>query len=263
MTLPQGFHTIKLDIDDDTLFEQLAASVCFEDVTGGRAGNHLTRPGLRGTPIVRTTTSYLDPACVFTAHHDALIERIKANAASQAALTLHDEPFNHALIEIYDQRYTKMGYHSDQSLDLDPDAFIAVFSCYDRDVRGSGPGVRQLMVRGKETSERFTIPLEHGSVVLFSVEANARFSHKIILPAPAPEPTRWLGLTLRRSKTFVTFDEQGARLEDGARLTLADDAQRRAFYKLRGAENKATHFEYPRLDITLSEADLMPPVHVG
>ena len=44
-----------------------------------------------------------------------------------------------------------------------------------------------------------------------------------------------------------------------ARLTLADDDQRREFYHLRSRENNETDFAYPRLTYTISESDLMPP----
>ena len=44
------------------------------------------------------------------------------------------------------------------------------------------------------------------------------------------------------------------------RLTLADDEQRREFYRLRRRENNETDFTYPRMTYTISESDLMPPV---
>jgi len=245
-----GFSLFHLDLPEgegSALFEQLAASVDFEDVTGGRAGNHLTKPGEMGVPIVRTTTRYLRPAHTFSAVHDDLVAR------------LPERSFNHALIEIYDQRYRKMGYHSDQSLDLAEGSHIALVSVYDRALCASGRGMRQLMVRSKETGERFSIPLGHGSVVLFSVATNARYAHKIVLPAVAPEDTRWLGLTLRRSKTFVTFRDGEPTLADGRALTLADVTERKAFYRLRGQENRAVDFRYPSLSYTISEADRLLP----
>jgi len=248
MAQRDGFSLFRLDLTEaerDALFEQLAASVGFEHVTGGRAGNHLTKPGAQGVPIVRTTTRYLRPAHAFSAAHDGLVER------------LPERSFNHALIEIYDQRYRKMGYHSDQALDLAEGSHIAIVSVYDRPLRG--PGVRQLMVRSKETGERFSFPLDHGSVVLFSVATNARYLHKIVLPAKAPEDTRWLGLTLRRSKTFVTFRDGEPTLADGRPLTLADETERKTFYRLRGQENRAADFRYPSLSYTISEADRLLP----
>ena len=60
-------------------------------------------------------------------------------------------------------------------------------------------------------------------------------------------------------KTFLKFQPEAARFEDGTRLTLADDEQRREFYKLRSRENHETDFTYPRITYTISESDLMPP----
>ncbi|KAB2389984.1 hypothetical protein F9B16_01700 [Actinomadura montaniterrae] len=52
----------------------------------------------------------------------------------------------------------------------------------------------------------------------------------------------------------------GQNQPEGARLTLADDEQRREFYRLRRRENNETDFAYPLLTYTVSESDLMPPV---
>ena len=41
---------------------------------------------------------------------------------------------------------------------------------------------------------------------------------------------------------------------------LADEPERKAFYMLRGKENRETDFRYPMLDYTISPSDLLPPV---
>lgn len=262
MSEEHGFYVFGLEpsAEPEAMFEELSACVDFEHVTGGRVGNHLTRPCERGVPIVRTTTRYARPAHVFSRAQAELADRICDVAQG---LPLPAVRFNHALIEVYDQRYTKMGYHSDQRLDLDEESLIAIFSCYDRAGPSSGPsperGVRQLMVKSKHDDTRFSLPMPHGSVVLFSVATNARYLHKIVLPSPAPEATRWLGLTLRCSKTFVRYEAGAAELPDGRVLTLADEQQRANFYRLRGRENRASEFCYPELSYTISEGDLLPP----
>lgn len=247
-----GFTLLRLDLAGAPGFEALLGSARFDDVTRGRIGNHLTRPSARGAPIVRTTTRYTSPQACFSAAHEALVARVRGAAA------LPDLDFNHALLEVYDQRYRKMGYHSDQAQDLEEGSSVAIVSLYDRPPRG--PGVRQLMIQHKLTGERAALPLEHGSAVLFSLDTNSLHRHKIVLPSPAPQDTRWLGLTLRQSKTFVRHHAGGAALEDGTPLTLADEAQRAELLRLRAEENRSTTFRYPRLTYTLSEGDRLAPV---
>merc|ERR1712066_23585 len=99
----------------------------------------------------------------------------------------------------------------------------------------------------------FEIPLTHNSVVVFSLETNRRFKHKIVLDTTAhPPENQWLGVTFRTSKTFVRFHGEQAYLGDGAPLTVADDDQRSEFYKLRRCENEATDSTYPQILYTIS-----------
>jgi hypothetical protein len=103
--------------------------------------------------------------------------------------------------------------------------------------------------------------LTHNSVVVFSVDTNRRFKHKIVLDRSGRLPeNQWLGVTFRTSKTFVRFRDGHTYFPDGARLTPADEEQRREFYQLRRRENNETDFGYPRLTYTISDSDLMPPV---
>ncbi|AQZ65113.1 Beta-galactosidase [[Actinomadura] parvosata subsp. kistnae] len=235
------------------LFKELYASARFEDVGKGRSGAVLVRIGEAGdVPLVRTTTRYGAPAQRFRAVHEWLAQRIEEGAAPAAG-------FNNALIEIYTNAYATMGSHSDQALDLADESHIAVFSCYEHP-KANPP--RKLIVESKEPGgESFEIPLAHNSAVVFSVDTNRRYKHKIVLDkASQPAENRWLGVTFRTSKTFVRFRDGQACFPDGTRLTSADDEQRREFYQLRRRENQETDFTYPMLTYTISESDLMPPV---
>lgn len=233
-------------------FEELLASARFEDVAKGRVGTVLVRADETGRiPIVRTTTPYKEPAQPFGAVHERLARQIREIASLPRDL-------NNALIEVYTSAYTTMGSHSDQAQDLADGSFIAVFSCYERpEIAG---GLRKLVVESKEgVGGVIEIPLRHKSAVVFSVDVNRRLRHKIVLDrAPKGADNRWLGLTLRTSKTFVRIREEGACFEDGAPLTLASDDERREFYRLRRRENQETDFTYPRLTYTISESDRMP-----
>ncbi|MEL6177523.1 MAG: alpha-ketoglutarate-dependent dioxygenase AlkB [Myxococcota bacterium] len=255
---PTDFVTYRLDMKAD-MFDTLSRSVDFEAITSGRQGNHLVDVSERGVPIVRTTTQYKRPAHHFAPIHHQITDAIQRAASAQfGALS-----FNNALIELYDRNYIKMGYHSDQALDLEPGSFIALYSCYERPKAHAS--LRTLKIKSKTTHEETALVLEHNGVVLFSLETNRQYAHKIVLtPPPSPHSTepdnRWLGITFRSSKTYIQFREHRPYLTDGTVLQLADEAQRKAFYRLRGQENRQMDFSYPNtLHYTISLADTLEP----
>lgn len=237
---------------EENLFAELSASARLEDVGKGRKGATLAKTDeAGGVPLVRTTTRYSSPVQRFRAVHERLAQRIQERAALSVG-------FNNALIESYTNAYTTMGSHSDQALDLADESFIAVFSCYRHPE--AGPPRKLIFERKGSGGEKFEIPLAHNSVVVFSVGSNRRLRHKIVLDAPAETAdNQWLGVTFRTSKTLIRFRDGHAHLPHGARLTSADDEQRREFYQLRRRENNETDFVYPLLTYTVSESDLMPP----
>jgi hypothetical protein len=242
---------------EGNLFAELLASVRFEDLGKGRQGAVLTRTDeTGGTPIVRTTTRYRAPAQRFQPVHERLARQIQTSASLSVG-------FNNALIECYTNAYTTMSSHSDQALDLADESFIAVFSCYEHPPLATPP--RTLLVETKEAGgESVAIPMTHHTAVVFSMGANRRLRHKIVLAVSARTPeNRWLGVTFRTSKTSVRFRDGSAYFPDGMRLTLAGDEQRREFYSLRRRENVETDFTYPRLTYTFSESDLVPPEPAG
>ncbi|MFD6875491.1 MULTISPECIES: hypothetical protein [unclassified Streptomyces] len=242
-TLPSG----------ENLFAELSASAPMEDAGKGRRGAVLTRIDDAGdVPLVRTTTRYGSPARCFRAVHERLARTIQERAGLSVG-------FNNALIESYTNAYRTMGSHSDQALDLADESFVAVFSCYQHPEAGPP---RKLIFESKGSDgEKFEIPLTHNGVVAFSVDSNRLLKHRIVLEAPVgTADNQWLGVTFRTSKTLVRFRDGHAYLPQGARLTSADDEQRREFYRLRRRENDASDFGYPLLTYTISESDLMPPV---
>lgn len=240
---------------EGNLFDELLASVRFEEVTKGRQGTVLVKPDkARGTPIVRTTTKYSMAAQCFRSVHTRLAQQIEKNASLQTE-------FNNALIESYTNAYSKMGAHSDQALDLEEDSYIAIFSCYKHPDLATPP--RKLVIKSKERgSHPFEISLTHNGAVVFSLKTNSRFKHKIVLDTSGNVPeNQWLGITYRTSKTFVRYCDEQAFFEDGTPLSLANDDQAQEFYRLRGCENKETNFTYPSIPFTISESDMGPPAY--
>ncbi len=231
----------------DTVFEELLASARFEDLGKGRRGTVLVELADGAVPLVRTTTQYHSPAQPFLDLHDRLAQEIRRRGSLAHA-------FNNALIEHYTGAYSTMKPHSDQALDLADESTIAVYSCY-RDPRHPS---RRLIVRPKDGSASFEIAMPHGGVIAFSLDTNRRFTHAIALCQPAAD-NDWLGLTFRTSKTFVRIVDGQPCFANGARLTLADDDQRREFFAMRRRENDETDFAYPSIDYTISESDLKLP----
>lgn len=234
-------------------FDELLASARFETLGKGRRGAVLVNVDEAGdVPIVRTTTKYALPSQHFRPAHERLARQIQAAAALSVS-------FNNALIECYTNAYATMGSHSDQALDLAGESHIALFSCYQ--CPESSKPARKLIVEPKEDArEAAEIPLAHNSVVVFSVDANRRLKHKIVLDAAArPPENQWLGVTFRTSKTLVRFREGRAYLADGAVLTLATEDEAREFYGLRRRENQEVDFAYPRIRYTVSASDMVRP----
>jgi len=254
-----GFHVLQLNLDHLN-FRLLKAETIFENVTKGRIGNHLVLPNKKGVPLVRTTSKYTIPPHTFSSVHLEITEAIRQQKPSD----LTDIHFNNALIEVYDSTYRKMKYHSDQSLDLKPNSWVGLFSCYEHPEELNDQTKRKLKIKHKDSLEEFEIILNHQSVVLFSLNTNAHYLHKIVLEQvtgqkPVEKENRWLGITFREADTFVQFKDGVALLENGKQLTLANENEAKEFYQLRGQENRGIDFVYPRLSYTLSIGDTLPP----
>ena len=248
------------------LYDTLVQSIAFENIAKGRLGNHLVKIEEEGIPIIRTTTQYNISAQSFSNIHDSIVASINRVIERSGPNDLPSAHFNHALIEIYDNSYYKMNYHSDQNLDLDPNSCIGLFSCYEKPEELSEHHLRKLIVKAKDNDDALEIPLTHNSVVLFSVETNNKFLHKIILdPVPNRKPlqldNKWLGITFRKSKTFIKFEGNLPYFSDRRLLELANEEQKAAFFKLRTQENSHSNFVYPALSYTLSVADRLMPTN--
>ena len=238
-------------------FVTLSAGVAFEAVASGREGAVLMARAADGSaPIVRSTTKYQRPHQWFKPAH------VDLAAAIVAAAPVSGLRFNNALIEQYAWQYRAMGAHSDQAMDLEEGSHICLFSCYSD---GVATDMRKLSVRDKATGEEQTFPLEHCSAVLFSVEDNARYLHRIVPvdAAAVPNGCVWLGITFRCSFRVVRYVDGYAYLSPGEELyLLRTKTDARAFYKERSQENASlVRYAYSP-DVaccTVSPSDLMAP----
>ena len=274
-----AFETATLSLPD-RIFDQLEQTNLEQSGTG-RLGGILVEAtdGYRDSssiPVVRSTAIYHQRAQPFNALHHDIIRQIRAR--------LGGAKFNNALIEIYGPEYGTMKFHSDCGIDLKPDTYIALYSCYQNPATPD----RALIVKNKLTGSTSQIMLTNNMVVAFSTETNKYFLHKIVKIQGVSKgktegknkesmSNKWLGITFRRSKTFVKFDDiRGVlmRSEDGEgddrwqSLRLANAEERQLFYRERSIENETATHRYPEIDYTVSPSDLLPlasvdPVTLG
>jgi len=231
----------------DNLFDELSNVTSFEEIIKGRLGAVLVDCQTNLIPIVRTTSMYSCPVQLFSQIHYDIIKKIRD------VTNMPQLKFNNALVEIYNSRYRTMGYHSDQSLDLDSDSYICIFSCYD-----NPNDIRKLQVKKKNSDELFEIQLEHNSCILFSVSTNSEYLHRIVLENNTSN-NRWLGITFRFSKSFVEFIDKIPYLNQ-KELTVATDKEKKEFYEYRSNENKNISYIYPEINYTISRSDILAPL---
>jgi hypothetical protein len=230
------------NIENNNSFTKLSEHTEFEDVCNGRLGAVLNEDN----SLVRTTTKYKLGNQPFNDNHYEVINKIKKK---MKGLNIQ---FNNAMLEIYDGKYRKMGFHTDQSQDLVKNSYICLFSCYD----DPNADLRSLVIMNKTTGLSSEITLSHNSIVVFSTHTNHNHLHKIILNAQNSK-NKWLGMTLRLSKTFVKFHKDIPYLYPReVILRLANNSECREIYKHKGNENKLIDYDWPDLDYTLSTSDL-------
>lgn len=174
-------------------------------------------------PLLRTTGQYKFPAQSFSMRDKAIVHEITKYLPKNAT-------FNHATLEVYDHHYKKMKYHTDQYLDIAKDTFIALVSIYENPF---DPPSRSLCVQDKLTGIETEIEMTHNSVILFSYETNYKNLHKII--ATQNNKNRWLGLTFRTCKTFLSLSKSCPRYPLAVRG--ATDSEKQELYHLKHREN--------------------------
>lgn len=246
------------------IFDELSTSVEFENITNGRDGAILIDSNnIGGTnliPLARSTTIYKKPAQHFLPIHHNIIKKINETVGE-------NNNFNNAMIEIYDNNYRSMKFHSDQSLDLAEDSYICLYSCYSQDIlQSENNNARKLKVKSKDSDEQFEFTLDNNSIILFSLSTNSKYLHKIVLDAMntgTMSNNKWLGITFRLSKTFIHFVNElpyfysKNSMDDLQQLTLVTDIEKKEFYKCRSLENLHNDYTYPNITYTISISDTL------
>jgi hypothetical protein len=248
------FYKYILELDPNQ-FDNITGSIEFENIIGGRQGTNIADLSNGLVPLVRTTTLYIKPPQPFNLIHKELIDKIKNICQTDIPGIV----FNNGMVEIYDNSYYKMRFHSDQSIDLALDSYICIGSFYSNP-NPDPKSLRKLIVQNKITKETDSITLDPNSVVIFSTSTNKTHVHKIILsnPSESDPNVKWLGITLRQSKQFIQFvNKIPYFVSNGHELKLADGDERKLFCKYKGIENQLVEFEYPEISYTISPGDLI------
>lgn len=234
----------KVFIEIDNSFGQLS-NIEFEETGKGRRCAIVVDKQNNQSPIVRTTTCYSKPIQKFQPIHYEIMKKIQDH---------HKITFNNAMIEVYNSSYRRMGFHTDQALDLSENSYICLFSCYKN--KPSSNDIRKLIVRDKITKKECEFTLEHNSVILFSTKTNRKYLHKIILENMSDN--EWLGATFRCSKTFIKYiDGVPFIYPRNYRLHFANDEERKEFFILKRMENEQDDFIYPEINYTISLNDII------
>ena len=205
----------------------LDLNVGFENIAKGRKGAIVVDTNNDDIPIVRSTTSYKLKPEFFNDNHKHLIHQIKK---------IKNIELNNAMIECYDNTYKTMGYHSDQELDLADNSYICIYTAI---------GNRQLKIKSKETNVETEVHMKPNTLIIFDLNFNRKHLHKIEL---GNFNDKWIGITLRKSKTYIRYiDEIAYFVETGEIVEVANDIQKKEYYKLRSLENKLIEFKWPHI----------------
>ena len=180
--------------------------------------------------------------------HNDLINIIKEKIKEELSINVD---FNNAMIEIYDENYRTMSYHTDQALDLVDDSYICIFSIYSNPLGN----LRKLFIKNKKDNSTKNILLDNNSIVFFSTDTNKQFLHKISLEKSTTD-NMWLGITLRLSKTFIKKINEKIYINDKI-LTMATDEEKIAFRCFKRLENETCDFIYPEITYTTNPMDLI------
>jgi len=245
------FSTVKVEITPnryDSLFKSFSQSIALESLAPTRQVANLAVSTSAGhVPIVRTTTSYKHAIQPFPPAFLALRTAISEAIATQ---TGHDTSHNNAMVELYNPEYSKMGFHTDQAQDLAEESYICIFSCYEGGTLEVNEPPRILVVKDKRTETIKEIPMRHGECIVFSTATNAAHVHKIVGGGCR---RRWLGVTMRMSKTFV--ERRGNELyfvESGKLLRHATAEDVVEMRRCKGRENREEDYLWPDMDFTIS-----------
>jgi len=252
------FNQASLNLVDNT-YDILSKSCEFEQINKGRQGAILVN-NIIDIPIVRSITNYTNPTQLFRDIHHKLVEYISSITKSE---------YNNVMIEQYTSEYSKMKFHSDMALDINPDSNICIYSCYANNTHANANttassqtnlSYRRLVTKCKLTNEIHEYELKNNSIIWFSADINSKYTHKIVGTGD------WLGITLRLSKTYIHFINDIPYFRDtSAMITISTESEIIYLLKKRSIENKTINKSIDSIygninNITLSNSDCLLPV---
>lgn len=256
------FYQFDLDLTPN-VFDELSNFIKFESIAKGRKVANCFLPTNKNIiPIIRTTTIYSNPIQKFSNPYKIIINQIKSQALKLYNINVGE--LNNGLVETYTCEYKTMGFHSDQALDLDHGSWICIFSTYSNPELVSS--TRKLIVQSKLTNQQTEYNLTNNSVIMFDTKTNSTYVHKIVLSNNEHNLNKWIGITLRTSRTHIEFIDYKPYMFDDMNnmneLVLATLEEKKEFYFLKSQENKLINFTYPYINYTISPSDLINPYDI-
>ena len=245
---------IQFDLETDVTFDQINNSQKFPTLGKGRKGFIVYFPNSGKIPLIRSSTEYS------SYESNSVIETLLDNINKQTFFQNSrdgniDSIFNNLMIEKYDRRYKTMGWHSDCYVDLEKGSNIGILSFY------SNPGRpnRILEFYNKTTGEPGPkILLKDKSMFLLTYQINLLYNHRIV--ASSDEDNEWIGVTLRKSKTYIKLEESIPKIlipnDEWKNLRLATFEDTKEFIKHKGRENINIEEQTANFDFVLFQSDL-------
>lgn len=236
----------KYKLDTNITFNNLHDEIEFEQINSSRKVSNLAKfSDFNDIPIVRTTSEYKNPIKKFSKSCDTLVKDLqKINSEFK---------FNNILAEIYNDKYCSMKWHSDQSLDLDPSSHIAIVSFVSNSNRTCN---RFLEIQTKSGKFIESVSLDPGTAIIFSVDTNTKYNHRIVLYTKSNN--NWMGLCFRMSITYIKFiNEIPYFVNTMKQLLLATTEQKHNIYELKSKENRLINFTYPIIEYSINPGDFI------
>lgn len=236
-----------LNVDSkENLFIELTKQQ-FEPVVKGRSSAVVVEPFEGKIPVIRTSTTYNNPAQRFRDVHRDIIRYLNSDSKKYKEDNRINEQkkYNNAMIEIYDERYKKMGFHSDQVFDVEENSNILTYSCYEDPDKPN----RMFVFCDKQHKKERSVVLQHDSLLIMPWNFNQNYLHKIVMiqKIDTDKNNKYVSITYRKSKTFID--------PKNPHIHKANNEEKKEFYKLCGIQNNEIDPKIPEFNYAISTAE--------
>jgi hypothetical protein len=245
------------------MFDYIYSHTNWEFITKGRYCANIVNTSIGSEsdnvsiPIVRTTTKYTKPVQLLTQEYSRIIDIIMDQTNNMIQQSNGSIKWTNGMIELYDDNYRTMGFHTDQMQDISPGTYICIISLYPSNAKP-----RQFYIKNKQSNLVRIFPMDNYSVIIMDTNENKQHVHKIISNQSSGY---WIGITLRYSQTWITWKDQECYLLSAnqtklIKFSIGTESDQTLYYKMKKNENSMIEWEWPYLTWTISPSDLIKPI---